>query len=73
MGEAGKERWQRQEGCRDSPTALILLKTEMVVARVKGWAAGRTWETGKEGVGDRYNPAHRNLSGWDLFLFCEGV
>lgn len=30
-------------------------------------------EAVKEGVGDGYNPAYRNLSGWDLFLFCEGV
>lgn len=30
-------------------------------------------QAAREGVGDGSNPAYRNLSGWDLFLFCEGV
>ena len=31
-----------------------------------GGLRGKVW-------GEGYNPAFRNLSGWDLFLFCEGV
>lgn len=36
---------------------------------------GREMKAVREGAGrgDGYNPAYRNLSGWDLFLFCEGV
>lgn len=63
---------RRHEGLSGPPCGCSgALKTGLVAAKGGGGRKGA--EGGcEEGVGDRYNPAHKNLSGWDLFLCCEG-